>query len=85
MYKYRKYVIFNVSEISKIDFSQVGETSAETLRTSYDGTKTFVKWDVEQPTCIDLLSTKEGPYTHEEMLVILSTPEWGKPTQKEPL
>jgi len=85
MYKYRKYVIFNVSEISKIDFSQVGETSAETLRTSYDGTKTFVKWEVEQPAFVDLLTTKEGPYTHEEMLVILSTPDWGKPTLKEPL
>jgi len=45
MYEQRNFAIFSTTEIDKIDFSQVCESSAETLRISTDGTKTFVKWD----------------------------------------
>jgi hypothetical protein len=45
MYESRNFAIFSTTEIDKIDFSQVCETSAETLRKSVDGSKTFVKWD----------------------------------------
>ena len=38
-----KYVIFDVSEVWKIDFDEVMETSIDTLRKSNDETKTFVK------------------------------------------
>ena len=70
-------MIFNVSELSNIDFTQVLETSAETVRKSVDLTKTFVKWDgVEIPSSVAALTTKEGPYTYSEILEILSTPEW---------
>ena len=31
------------------------------------------------PSSVDSLTTKEGPYTYEEMLLILSTQEWNKP------
>ena len=76
MYENRNYIIFNASELNKIDFTQVLETSAETVRKSVDETKTFVKWNNEQPSCVSSLTTKEGPYTHEEILNILSTSEW---------
>jgi hypothetical protein len=72
----RKYVIFNVSEIDKIDFDQVLETSVETLRLSVDETKTFVKWDAVFPECVQNLATKEEYLTHEEILEIMSTEEW---------
>jgi hypothetical protein len=75
----REYMIFNVSELPQIDFSQVLETSAETVRKSVDETKTFVKWDGEEPACVTSLTTKEGPYTHSEILEILATPEWTSP------
>lgn len=75
-YDNRKFMIFNVSELGQIDFSTVLETSAETVRKSVDGTKTFVKWDGTMPTCVSNLTTKEGPYTYDEILVILATPEW---------
>lgn len=79
-YTDRKFMIFSVTELPKIDFTQVKETSAETVRRSLDGTKTFVKWDTEGiPSSVSSLTTKEGPYTYEEMLVILSTPEWTDP------
>ena len=79
-YTSRQFMIFNVSELSKIDFSQVLETSANTVRKSVDQTKTFVKWESEEiPTCVNDLNTKEGPYTYTEILAILSTPEWTDP------
>ena len=77
MYTNRNFMIFSTSETGSIDFSEVLETSAETLRLSVDGSKSFVKWDSEIiPTTVDSLTTKEGPYTYEEILTILSTPEW---------
>lgn len=79
-YENREFMIFNVSELPNIDFTQVLETSADTVRKSVDGTKTFVKWDgVEIPSSVAALTTKEGPYTYDEILVILATPEWTDP------
>ena len=75
-YENRNYMIFAVSELDSIDFAQVLETSAETIRKSVDETKTFVKWNGDMPECVGNISNKEGPYTHEEMLEILSTEEW---------
>jgi len=79
IYENREYMIFNISELPQIDFSQVLETSAETVRKSVDGTKTFVKWEGQEPACVSSLTTKEGPYTYEEILQILSDPEWTDP------
>jgi hypothetical protein len=72
-------MIFNVSELEQIDFEQVKETSIDTVRKSIDQTKTFVKWEGEIPQCVVDLTTKEGPYTYEEILAILATPEWTNP------
>jgi hypothetical protein len=80
MYENREFMIFNVSELNKINFSQVLETSEETVRKSIDESKTFVKWEGPLvPTSVESLLTKEGPYTYTEILEILSTPEWSLP------
>ena len=82
-YDNRRFMIFNVSELGQIDFSTVLETSAETVRKSVDETKTFVKWDGDIiPWSVDSLTTKEGPYSYEEILNILQGPEW---TPVEPI
>jgi hypothetical protein len=79
MYEKRQYMIFSVSELPNIDFTQVCETSIETVRKSVNETKTFVKWDGEIPPSVVSLTTKEGPYTYEDILNILSTEEWTDP------
>ena len=78
-YETRNFMIFNISELPNIDFTQVLETSIDTVRKSVDETKTFVKWDGIMPTCVEALLTKEGPYTYEEILTILATEEWSAP------
>jgi len=77
IYENRNFMILNVSELPNIDFTQVLETSIDTVRKSVDETKTFVKWDGNIiPSSVDNLTTKEGPYTYTEILSILSGPEW---------
>ena len=69
----------SVSELNLVDFTKVHETSAETVRKSVDGTKTFCKWDGPTPDFFNQMTTKEGPYTYTEILTILATPEWTNP------
>ena len=82
MYENRQYAIFSLTEIDKIDFSLVCETSADTLRKSVDETQSFIKWDGEQPAFVSTLETLEGPYTYTEILDILSTSEWTAPMEE---
>jgi hypothetical protein len=79
-YNDRQFIIFPVTEISKVDFTQILETSEETVRKSVDGTRTFIKWDTEeQPAFVDTLLDIEGPYTYDEIVDILATEEWSLP------
>jgi len=78
-YPNRRFVIFNVSELSTIDFSQVDETSADTVRKSVDELETFVKFELPTPSSVTALTTKSQEYTYDEILVILSTPQWVDP------
>jgi len=76
MFENRKYLIFNMSEIDTINFSLVLETSVDTVSKSIDETLTFVKWDGSTPSFVSSLSTSQGPYTHTEILSVLSTETW---------
>jgi len=71
-YENRKYVIIDASEVSSVDFLQVMETSANTLRYSVDETKTLVKFIGDTPSFLE----GKTQYTHSEILNILSGPEW---------
>lgn len=108
MYENRKYLIIPITEISKVDFSQVYETSVDTLRKSTDGTKTFVNWDqsgynsepyeiiiaetnetqtiypqeLSYPLFVSTIVGAEGPYTYDEILEILNSPEWTVKTEE---
>ena len=79
IYENREYLIFNVNELPLVNFSEVLETDVDTVRKSIDQTKTFVKWNGDAPSFVNNMTTKEGPYTHTEILTILATPEWTDP------
>jgi len=78
-YPDRRFVIFNVTELPQINFNQVYETDADTVRKSVDGTKTFVKYDMPQPSSVASLTTKSQEYTYDEFITILAGPEWTAP------
>ena len=73
----RTYVIIDSSEVSSVNFNEVLETSADTLRFSLDGTKTFVKFDGDTPSFLE----GKTQYTHSEILAILAGEEWTGPIE----
>ncbi|NCZ71289.1 MAG: hypothetical protein EBY80_14240 [Actinobacteria bacterium] len=83
MYENRKFVIFSVTELDLVDFSQVLETSAQTVRKSVDGTLTFVKYDGDMPPSVGPLTTKSVEYGYTEMINILQGPDWTDPSQQD--
>jgi hypothetical protein len=68
----RTYVILNSSELSSVDFDQVLQESADTLRFSLDGSKFLLKFEGDTPSFL----IGEPQYDHAEILNILSGPEW---------
>lgn len=75
----RHYVIFDLTEVDTIDFSEVMETSADTIRKNVANTQSFVKYETDMPASVAALTTKSQEYTHEEILAIMATPEWTDP------
>ena len=84
MYNNREFMIIDASQVNAINFEQVLETSAETLRYSVDQSLFLVKWDNTAnsiPSSIANIPSqyKQGPYTYEEILDILATSTWTAP------
>ena len=48
----RKYVILNTSEIDSVDFTQVLQTSKESLRYTSDCSKFLLKYEGTQPSSL---------------------------------
>ena len=72
MYNNRKYVIIEANEVSSVDFSKVLETSVNTLRYNNDNSKTFVKYEGDQPSFLN----GKTEYTHVEIRVELAKNSW---------
>jgi hypothetical protein len=73
----RNYVIIDASEVSSVDFDQVLETSADTLRYNLAGTQTFVKFEGDTPSFLEGKTAN----THSEILTILAGEEWTSPIE----
>ena len=92
LYDNRHYIIFDCTELSTIDFSQVYETSEATVRKSVDESQALVKYEyftyTDQsgslyetvPSSVEALTTKSSPYSYEEIIPILSTSVWNNPS-----
>lgn len=78
------YVIANTSELNNIDYSQVSQTSAETVRKSIDLTKFILRYDGTKPSTIqslednDKLVSYDGKkyFSHPQILNIVKDVEW---------
>lgn len=71
----RNYVILEASDVASIEFDQVLETSADTLRYNLAGTQTFVKYEGNKPRFL----YGKTAYTHSQILEILDSAEWTDP------
>ena len=79
MYDNRRYLIIPSSIVDDINFSQVHETSKDTLRYSVDGTKTFVKYNVTVYQ-EDVTTTTLDIETNEEVTTTISAGTYGRPS-----
>jgi hypothetical protein len=75
-YTNRRFVIFFTEEKDKINYDEVYETAADTLRLSVDGLKTFVEYNLPMPQSVEQLESKSDPLTIEQLLIILDSNEW---------
>jgi len=66
------YVIYDMANISQVDFSQVYQTSEATLRLSVDEKKTVLKFTGNTPAFLVGLQQ----YTHSEILAIMASSDW---------
>ena len=74
------YIIFDVTELNKIDFNQILGTSIDTIKYNVAETQTLVKYTSgSMPSSIQALTTKEGPYTFTEIKNILTGSAWSDP------
>lgn len=75
------YAIIDINDISKVDFSQVEQNSAETVRKSLDGSQFVLKWDTEPTFITDGTIVPLQTLSHSECLTLMSTPEWSEPIE----
>ena len=64
----RQYVIITSEDVSSVDFSEVQETSVDTLRWNNDNTKTFVKYEGYKPKSL----YGKTAYSYNQILTILN-------------
>ena len=85
-FDHRHYVVISADDVSNIDFSQILETSADTLRYSVDGTLTFVKYEGDMPSSVTACTSKSQEYSHAEILAILNNEDqvWWEPIEGLP-
>ena len=68
------YVIYEMANISQVDFSQVHQTSEATLRLSVDEKETVLKFTGNTPAFLVGLQQ----YNHSEILAIMASADWTK-------
>lgn len=73
------YAIIDINDLPKVDFTQVGETTPNTIRKSLDNSKFVLKWE-QTPTFItDGSIVPLQILNHAECLKLMETTEWSKP------
>lgn len=77
------YAIIQTSDLSNIDFSQIGETSADTLRYNLARTEFVIKWNSTPTFISDGSVVPVSELTHQEALALMATAEWSEPEPVE--
>lgn len=84
MHNSKTYAVINLTDISLIDFSQIAQSSASTIRKSLDDTQFVIKWENGYtPTFItDSSVVPVGTYDHHAILELMSTDKWSQPIEE---
>ena len=72
------YAIIQASDLSNIDFSQIGETSADTLRYNLANTEFVIKWNSTPTFISDGSVVPTQTLTHAQALTLMATAAWSE-------
>lgn len=72
------YAIIQASDLENIDFDQIGETSADTLRYNLAKTEFIIKWNSTPTFIAEGSVVPVSELTHAEALVVMATAEWSE-------
>ena len=78
----KQYAVIELTETDKVIFSQVNQTSAQTMRRNLANTQGLLSW-VTTPSFItnNSLPIVGDIMNHEQALALLATSEWTKPIE----
>tara|TARA_B100000073_G_scaffold143808_1_gene118365 strand:- start:11077 stop:11325 length:249 start_codon:yes stop_codon:yes gene_type:complete len=79
----RTYIICNLSDSNLVLFSQVNQSSAQSVRRNLANTQMVLSYQVEPSFITDGSLTPLGTYNHSEILEILAGSDWSEPMPEE--
>ena len=73
------YAVINLTDTNAILFSQVNQSSAQTMRRDLANTQGLLSYQVEPSFITNGSLTPLSTMNHEEALALMATPEWSDP------
>lgn len=75
------YLVLPIAELNNVDYSEVLQNSADTVRKSLDGSEFIVKWDGVMPPSIYEIAPigdedVKDCLTHSEARALMQTADW---------
>ena len=83
MHGFEHYAIIQATDLANIDFDQIGETSADTLRYNLAGTEFVIKWHTAPTFITNGTVVPVSELTHDQALALMATAEWSEPEPVE--
>ena len=74
------YIVINLSDTDKVLFSQVNQTSAQTVRRNIANTQCMLSYILEPSFVTNGEVVPIDTLNHEEALALLATPAWNDTT-----
>ena len=74
------YIVIELTETSKVDYSQVNQTSAQTMRRNLANTQGLLSY-ITEPSFVTsgVLPYVGDKMNHEEALILMSSSDWSEP------
>ena len=79
MSNHNTYATISTVDLSLIDFSQIGETSKDTIRKNIAETEFIIKYLIEPTFIIDGSVVPLSEMNHAEALILMGTAAWSEP------
>ncbi len=78
------YIVIELTETSKVDYSQVNQTSAQTMRRNLANTQGLLSY-ITEPSFVTsgALPIVGDKMNHEQCLQLMSTSDWSQPMPEE--